>query len=86
LKAIAITIDELESFLLLIPFLVYLKLIDGEKIFDGKRSGQWIKINLPQLDKFEFYFRESRRTEQNLIDLELIIASFQIPFWIEHNK
>ena len=41
-------IDELESFPLLAPLLVYLKLIDGKKILDGKRWKQFINMNLPQ--------------------------------------
>ncbi|CAF3200229.1 unnamed protein product [Rotaria sp. Silwood2] len=86
MQDLRVTIDELESFLLLTSSLVYLKLIGGEEMLDGKRWEQFIQINLPQLDKFEFYFTEWKSTKQTLTDLELIIASFQTPFWIEHKK
>ncbi|CAF4087850.1 unnamed protein product [Rotaria sp. Silwood2] len=58
MQDLRVTIDELESFLLLTSSLVYLKLIGGEEMLDGKRWEQFIQINLPQLDKFEFYFTE----------------------------
>jgi hypothetical protein len=81
-----VTIDELEPFLSLIPSLVYLKLIGGKHMLDGKRWEQFIEINLPQLDKFEFFFTEWYGREKTPADLELIIASFQTSFWIEHKK
>ncbi|CAF0806321.1 unnamed protein product [Rotaria sordida] len=78
--------DALESFLLLTPSLVYLKLIGGQHMFDGKRWEQFIEINLPKLEKFEFYFDYWDPVKKTLTDLELIIASFRTPFWIEHKK
>jgi hypothetical protein len=86
IKMVFISIDELEPFLLMTPSLVYLKLIDGKKMMDGKRWEQFIQINLPRLDKFEFAFSERRLTKQTPADLELIIASFRTPFWIEDKK
>jgi hypothetical protein len=80
------TIEKLESLLLVTPSLVYLKLIGGENMLDGKRWEQFIEINLPQLDKFEFFFKEWNTIKQTSADLELIIASFRTPFWIEHKK
>ncbi|CAF4014651.1 unnamed protein product [Rotaria sordida] len=89
---IDVTIDQLESFLLLTPSLIHLKLIDGQntldrkRLIDGERWEEFIKINLPQLEKFEFYFNEWRLTKQTKTDLELTIASFRTPFWIEYKK
>lgn len=40
-------------------------------MINGKRWEQFIQINLPQLDKFEFYFSECRSNKQNLTDLKL---------------
>ena len=80
------TIHELEIFLLLTPSLDYLKLIGGKKMMDGKRWEQFIQINLPQLDKFEFYFIEYTSRILTTIDVELTISSFQTPFWTEHKK
>jgi len=86
IENLSITIDKLELFLLLIPSLVYLKLIGGRNMLDGKRWEQFIEINLPQLDKFEFYFDEWYGNRKTSADLELTIASFQTPFWIEQKK
>ncbi|CAF4083441.1 unnamed protein product [Rotaria sordida] len=82
----SMTIGELESFISLTPSLVYLKLIGGQYIFDGKRWEQFIEINLPNLDKFEFYFDYWSLEKKTSEDLELIIASFRTSFWIEHKK
>ena len=83
------SIDELESFLLLTPSLVHLKLISWKKVLDGKRWEEFFQRNLPhlnKLNKFEFCFSECRSTKQTPADLELMIASFQTPFWIENKK
>ncbi|CAF3747472.1 unnamed protein product [Rotaria sp. Silwood1] len=80
------TVDDLESFLLLTPSLVHLKLVGNRSMFDGKRWEQFIEINLPNLDKFEFYFDYWSSDEKTSAYLELIIASFRTPFWIEHKK
>jgi hypothetical protein len=85
IKRFSAAIDKLESFLLMTPSLVYLKLIGGE-IMDGKRWEEFIKINLPQLDKFEFHLFDFESKTKTQEDLELIISSFQTQFWIEHKK
>jgi hypothetical protein len=38
------------------------------------------------LNKFEFYFTKWELTNQTQQDLQLIISSFQTPFWIQHKK
>jgi hypothetical protein len=81
-----VTIDQLEPFLSLTPSLVYLKLIGGKHMLDGKRWEQFMEINLPELDKFEFFFDEDFTVRKTLADLELIIASFQTPFWTAHKR
>ncbi|CAF1068506.1 unnamed protein product [Rotaria sp. Silwood1] len=86
IKNLSVTIDELELFLLLTSSLVYLKLIGVGQMLNGKRWEQFIEINLPELNKFEFYFDEWRLTRQTSTDIKLIIASFQTLFWIEHKK
>jgi hypothetical protein len=55
-------------------------------MLDGKRWEQFIEINLPQLVKFEFFFEKWNVITQSSADLELMIASFQTPFWIDHKK
>jgi hypothetical protein len=85
IEKISVTNDELESFLLLIPSLVHLKLINETKLMNGKQWEQFIQFNLPHLDKFEFYFKASTSNKAST-DVELIINSFQTPFWIEYKK
>jgi hypothetical protein len=51
-------VDELESFLVLTSSLVYLKLIIGGDMLDGKRWEEFVEIYLPHLNKFEFCFEE----------------------------
>ncbi|CAF3990703.1 unnamed protein product [Adineta steineri] len=85
-KDFCIVIDELESFLLLTPSLIQLKLIGGRGMLDGKKWEELIQRNLPQLNKFEFYFTQSISTMLSSTDPELIISSFQTSFWIEHKK
>ena len=81
-----VTIDRLESFLLFTPCLIYLKLIGKSFVLDGKRWEQFIQINLPHLDKFQFFITYANSNSQTPGDLELIIESFRSPFWIEHKR
>ena len=80
------TIDQLESFLLLMPSLTYLKLIGERCLLDGKRWEEFVRINHPHLNTFEFFISISRPTNQSQEDLRLIIESFRSPFWIEYRK
>jgi hypothetical protein len=78
-------VDVLESFLLSTPSLVHLKLIYG-RMLDGKRWEEFIRIHLPYLDKFEFYSKEYTLIEKTDADIELIIAPYRTPFWLDHKK
>ncbi len=81
------TIDKLERFLSLTSSLVYLKLIgDNTGIPNGQRWEQFIEINLPHLDTFEFFFDERKLHATTPEDLELMITSFRTPFWTELKK
>jgi hypothetical protein len=86
LEGLDMTIDQVEAFLLLTPSLIYLKLIGSYCVFDGKRWEEFIQVNLPHLYKFEFFISFWRLNDQTHDDLQLIIESFQTPFWIEHKK
>jgi hypothetical protein len=82
-----VTIDVVESLLLMTCSIVYLKLIGGENMMNGKRWEQFITKNLPHLDhQFEFYFNEQKSTAQPEEDFKLILSSFRTPFWIERKK
>ena len=80
------TIDQLESFLLLMPSLIYLKLIGERCLLDGERWKEFIRMNHPHLNTFEFFISIFRPTIQRQEDLQLIIESFRSPFWIEYKK
>jgi len=69
------------------PSLTYLKLIGNGNFCDGHRWEQFIQTNLPLLEKFKFVFNEDRTNQDNNPpDIELIIASFQTPFWVQFKK
>ncbi|CAF3710115.1 unnamed protein product [Rotaria sp. Silwood1] len=80
------TIDLLESFLLLTPSLIHLKLVGYKLMSNGKQWEQFIQINLPNLVKFEFYFVYWSQDKITSDSLNLFIDSFRTPFWIEHKK
>ncbi|CAF1382834.1 unnamed protein product [Rotaria sp. Silwood1] len=81
-----VNIDQLESFVFLMPSLIYLKLIGQQYVFDGKRWEQFIQISLPNLNNFEFFIDISNSISQTQENLQLIIDSFRSPFWIEYKK
>ena len=80
------SMNQLESFLCLTPSLSSLKLIGRCLIFDGKRWEEFIQVNLPHLDQFQFDVRCHQMPKQTREDFHSIIESFRSPFWIEHKK
>ncbi|CAF0813933.1 unnamed protein product [Adineta steineri] len=86
IEELNLTIDQLESYLSLTPSLVYLKLIGRIHTLDGKRWEQFIELNLPHLNKFEFFFTHQDPVNRTHEDLQLMLASFQTLFWTEHKK
>jgi hypothetical protein len=86
LEKVVMTINQLELFLSLTPSLIYLKLIGNGFVFDGNRWEQFLQVNLPHLNKLEFFLSSWKLIDQTRDDLQLIIQLFQTPFWIEHKK
>ncbi|CAF0859055.1 unnamed protein product [Rotaria sp. Silwood1] len=86
IEKLNVTIDQLESFLLLMPSLIYLKLIGQQSVFDGKRYEQFIQLSLPNLNSFEFFIDISKSISQTQEDLQSIIESCRSSFWIEYKK
>ncbi|CAF2503643.1 unnamed protein product [Rotaria sp. Silwood2] len=86
LENLSTKIEVLESLLLLIPSLTNFKMIGIGNFFDGNRWEQFIQANLPFLNKFEFYLERTADADYNRTDVELIIASFRTPFWLEYKK
>ena len=86
-KELSKSIDDVELFLRMTPSLIYLRLIgNGEKVMNGKYWREIITTNLSQLNKFEFYFSRREYDGRTPADVELIISSFQTPFWLEQKK
>ena len=77
IEVLYLSINELESFLLLTPSLSYLKLIGRCSKFDGKRWEEFVRTNLPHLNQFQFDIRQ---------DIQWMIRSFRSPFWVEDKK
>ncbi|CAF3864380.1 unnamed protein product [Adineta steineri] len=86
IEQLDVPIDRLESFLMLTPSLIYLKLIGKECVTDGKRWEQFIQINLPHLDTFQFFMDIKKPIGQTREDLQIILDSFRSSFWIEYKK
>lgn len=81
------SMKELVSILFLTPSLTYLKIIclpeSFETIADGFRWEQFIRVNLPLLNKFEFFFTNMYNVYHGWRDIESLISRFQTPFWLE---
>ena len=80
------TMNELESFLLLTPSLSCLKLIGLCWDFDGKRWEEFVQVNLPHLDQFQFDIKCHQAIREPRVDFERIMQSFRSPFWVEDKK
>ena len=78
IEVLYLRMNELESFLLLTPSLSYLKLIGTIETFNGKRWEEFVQVNLPHLDQFQFDIRCSH--------IQWMMKSFRSPFWVEHKK
>ena len=86
IEVIYMQMNELESFLFLTPSLSYLKLIGKYSKFHGKRWEQFIQVNLPHLEQFQFDIRSSQWIQQTPDDCKTMIESFRSPFWVEDKK
>ena len=84
-EKLAVNIADLEYLLSLTSSLLYLKLIGNGNYRDGNRWEQFIQVNLPALQNFQFFFTE-RLNSTTSTDALAIIASFQTPFWLDHKK
>ena len=80
--------NELNSFLLLTPSLSYLKLLGHYWRFDGKRWEDFVQVNLPHLEQFQFNIQcwQFGMIERTRGDFERIMKSFRSPFWVEDKK
>ena len=88
IEARCLGMNEINSFLLLTPSLSYLKLLGWCSEFDGKRWEEFIQVNLPHLEQFQFNLRccPGGMIEQTREDIERIMKSFRSPFWLEEKK
>ncbi|CAF3691677.1 unnamed protein product [Rotaria sp. Silwood1] len=83
-----ITINDIESFLSLLPMLTHLRLIGQTPftdtlLFDGSRWENFIQTKLLLLNKFEFWFTCYALDNQDCPTVESLIVPFRTPFWLE---
>ena len=78
------------SILSLTPSLVHLQIIGLPDPFDtmadGYRWEKFIRVNLPVLQKFEFFFTNIYNVYYQPRDVHLLISRFQTPFWVEDKR
>ena len=79
-------IFKLEQFLSLTPTLIYLKVIGMAYLIDSYRWEKVLRIKLPNVDTFEFFFTSWKNVNYNYSDIELLIRPFQTPFWLENKQ
>ncbi|CAF3850104.1 unnamed protein product [Rotaria sp. Silwood1] len=83
-----ITMNDIESLLLLLPKLTHLRLIGQDiltdpSLFDGSRWENFIKTKLSLLNRFEFRFTRSAVDNADCTTVESLIAAFRTSFWLE---
>jgi hypothetical protein len=79
-------IFKLEQFLSLTPSLNYLKVIGMAYLIDSYRWEKILRIKLPNLDKFEFFFLSWKNVNYNFSDIHSLIRPFQTSFWLENKQ
>jgi hypothetical protein len=79
-------IFKLEQFLSLTPSLNYLKVIGMAYLIDSYRWEKILRIKLPNLDKFEFFFLSWKNVNYNFSDIQSLIRPFQTSFWLENKQ
>jgi hypothetical protein len=86
------SIRDLEYLFSLTPALVHLKLVSSRSTFDSIFSGsyweQFIRIKLPELKKFDFFFtcHLETKTEGITNGFMPFIVEFQAPFWVDKQR
>jgi hypothetical protein len=79
-------IFKLEQFLSLTPSLKYLKVIGMAYLIDSYRWEKILRIKLPNLEKFEFFFLSWKNVNYNFSDIQSLIRPFQTSFWLENKQ
>lgn len=79
-------IYKLELFLSLTPSLTYLKVIGMAYLIDSYLWEKILRVKLPNLDKFEFFFLSWNDVNYNIWDVETLIKPFQTAFWLETKR
>jgi hypothetical protein len=77
---------KLEQFLSLTPALIYLKVIGMAYLIDSYRWEKILRIKLPSLDRFEFFFMSWKNVNYNFSDIQSLIRPFQTSFWLENKQ
>ncbi|CAF3550412.1 unnamed protein product [Rotaria socialis] len=77
---------KLEQFLSLTPSLIYLKVIGMAYLIDSYRWEKILRIKLPNLNTFEFFFLSWKDVNYSFCDIESLIQPFQTSFWLENKQ
>ena len=83
------SMDTIWSLLSSTPSLRHLRIISiGVNWLDGSRWEELIKTKLPELDKFEFYFRFGLDCNRRTMPARLnrLMAPFRSPFWTKEKR
>jgi hypothetical protein len=90
IKECQLEIVELQLILSITPALVHLKLISRRSTFDSWFNGScWeelIQTKLPLLNKFDFYVCRTSDNNQNIDDVNTVIAPFRTLFWLDNKR
>ena len=78
--------DDVKYLLSLTSSLTHLKLVGDGDYRDGERWEQFIPLNLPHLQRFEFFFKIKLSDLPASVDAKSIVSSFRSPFWLEEKK
>ncbi|UJR26088.1 hypothetical protein I4U23_007434 [Adineta vaga] len=85
-----IVINRIAQCLSLTPCLTYLKIIGEGNLFNSSFDGyQWerlIQTRLHRLEKFEFFFIIITYSNYLSRNIEILMQSFQAPFWLDKMK
>ncbi|CAF0798936.1 unnamed protein product [Rotaria sp. Silwood1] len=79
-------IYKLEQFLSVTPSLIYLKVIGMAYLTDSYRWEKILRIKLPNLDRFEFFFLSWKNVNYSFSDIESFIRPFETAFWLENKQ
>ena len=83
---VLVPVDRLEVVLSLMPSLSHLRVIGDGNYLEGDRWEHFIQAKLPLLKRFEFFFKTHQVHVCTPPGIELIVAPYRTPFWLEQKR